>query len=90
MSTGASQYIRLPGQFTQPAFGNVKSLNSITFLFGERDTNTTGTTIYFEYRFPFPVGTDSTGNHRPTNINSLILDGDCKTVRTSHPGTAIH
>ena len=80
-ASGASQYFG--------SFGAVRNTNAYTFNFGTRTTDSTGRHIYFELNFRLPiVGTDRNENFKPTSYNTLILESDCRTVVTSHPGTA--
>jgi hypothetical protein len=66
-------------------FNLVKSYNQFTFTFGTRHTGTRGS-IIFQLEFPFSIGTERDARSESTGWNLLILEPDCKTVNTSHPG----
>ena len=78
-ASGASQYFG--------SFHAVQNTNAYTFDFGNRMTDADGSAILIELNFPLPiVGTDRTEGFKPTGYNTLILENDCRTVVTSHPG----
>jgi hypothetical protein len=79
-ASGASQYYG--------SFHAVQNANAYSFDFGTRTRDSEHRNIYFELNFHLPIGTDRTEGFSPTGYNTLILENDCITVVTSHPGRA--
>jgi RHS repeat-associated protein len=77
----ASQYLG--------TFHSVQARNALTFTFGTRTDTVSGKAIIFQFTLPLLVGTDRNNDHQLTRVNTLILDGDCETVRTSYPGSTL-
>jgi YD repeat-containing protein len=90
-----------PAKMLAKAQRGVKAFNASTFMYGNRDLQGNGN-IVIVYGFPhnvegpqfsveFWVGQIGSGqkNHTSelTNVNTLVLRGDCRTVVTSFPGT---
>jgi hypothetical protein len=67
---------------------NFSTANAYSFDFGTRTRDSEHRNIYFELNFHLPIGTDRTEGFSPTGYNTLILENDCITVVTSHPGRA--
>lgn len=73
------------------SFHAVQNTNAYTFDFGSRSSDTGNKNIFFEFNFRLPiVGTDRDEGFSSTGYNTLILENDCRHVRTSYPGRAWH
>jgi hypothetical protein len=100
VETGKSKYTNSIGRFASEKvlFAAVTAINQATFQFatGFEDR---GRLVYV-YAVPetprslgpisvqVTVGTDAGNGFQHTNVNTLVLEKDCKTVVTSYPGTA--
>ena len=81
--------------YVSSVWQNVIAYNAATFVLGQRSV-TSGGNLSFTLNFPVTInpynnlpaviGIDLySGTPAPLTTNRLILDKDCKTVRTSYP-----